>query len=669
MTIKKILALIPLFFSLTLTNQVFSDISASETKKQVKTQKNISQNRIPSHIKKKALARRSLIRNYRKLSAKQKLRLLTSMVRTMAALELASAKRHGFAHYREPHPFWSLLIIPAYADPNGETCFLGGHLVPLRNGRCNWSAARNMHNCSLGDNSEGGIQCNSDLFPSSPCVPNLSRQQRRDKGIPFYSTTQACAYADAHNIKRHIGRGGTDLTNIQPNNYFAAGELINRPDFWSQDPNDWINQRNRILGDNLDEYASLLAEHNEGGVITHLQEVRDKCSRASGFEAKHCQAFNEDLNRLESVTSPTDPVDDTSVEPEECVDFHKLHGEHFCQVRVTTSDTTKDHLIVRLEGVINDDGFLISPPKREAVVYRLDNEKKKYCKDSHFEKKNYITTPGQPGKSNLSGHSDSSYACYRTERGNQFPSTTRFSYGNAELQIKKKKGYSNMCNITVRNQTINDQYPILLSKSDNLSNFLPGTRVRCHGIDIDDGTISDRSGFTHTNCGQLKRELTDSTNTHKCIDPDVVALHNAASFLKHHISCRRQNITIKIKKGEGEYQLLDDWLKDHQSFDDGTYRIQVQRKRTDSSSSSYLNAYYTFNSPLRNTTGVVTQFPHGRKHRTISDWLYGDGKSINDDDKGGGLNGIVSKLCHRPPRVNRTNNSGGRRSSGGRGTR
>lgn len=657
MTIKKILALTPFFLSLTLTNHVFADISTSGIKMQVKPQKNISQNKIPIHIKKKTLARRSLIRNYRKLSAKQKLRLLTSMVRTMAALELASAKRHGLAHYRDPHPFWSLLIIPAYADPNGETCFLGGHLVPLRNGRCNWSAARNNNKCGLNDNPEAGIQCNSVLFPSSPCVPDLNRQQRRDRGIPFYSTTQACAYADAHNIKRHIENGGRDLTNIQADDYFATTQLLNNTNFWSsQDPNDWVVQRDGILGDHTGQYASLLARHNDGEVINQLQEIRDRCSNASGFEAKHCQAFNEDLNLLASAAPLDDPVDNISVEQpdEQCFDFHELPGEHFCQVRVATSDTEKDHLIVRLTGTINNDGFLVSPPQREAVVYRLKEvdldsgeKKKQYCRDSKFE--------GESFGANIPLTSNSKrIVCGKPN----YSSAAKFSYSGTKFYIQKNNG-NNMCKFSMIGNVPDNHYAQHLAAYENLSHFLPGVRVRCVGINIDDGTIN-RGDFTHTNCGQLKRELSGSTNANKCIDPDVVALDNAASFLKHDIHCRRQNITIRIKKDGGEYQLLEDWLKDHQSFDDGTYRIQVQRKRIDSS--TYLNGYYTFNSPLGSTTGIVTQFPQGRKHRTLSDWLYGDGKSINDE--GGGLNGIVSRLCHRPPRVNRTNNSGNSSSGG-----
>ena len=146
--IKNMFTFILITLSFSLAHQVSADISASKGKKQVKAQRHI-----PSHIKKEALARRALIRNYKRLSAKQKLRLITSMVRTMAALELANARRQGLANYIHPHLLWSLFIMRAYADAtSGNTCFLGGHFVPnLPDGRCNWRAARNIRRCTLGD--------------------------------------------------------------------------------------------------------------------------------------------------------------------------------------------------------------------------------------------------------------------------------------------------------------------------------------------------------------------------------------------------------------------------------------------------------------------------------------------------------------------------------------
>ena len=647
--IKNMFIFILMVLSFSLVHQVSADISAPKVKKRVKTQRNVSQNRIPSHIKKKALARRNLIRNYKRLSAKQKLHLITSMVRTMAALELAHARRQGLAYYDNRNslfnPFWSLFIMRAYADAtSGNTCFLGGHFVPnLPDGRCNWRAARNIRRCTLGDDQKG-VQCNSDLFPSSPCVPDLTKQQRRDKGIPFYSTTQACAYADAHNIKRHIENESGNLTSIQTNEYFAAGQLINNSDFWSQDPNDWVRQRNRILDDHLDEYASLLASHNEGKVITQLQEIKDRCSRASGFEAKHCEVFKEDLTLLESAAPLGDSTDPEQQADQECFDFHKLPGEHFCQVRVATTDANKDHLIVRLEGTINGDGFAISPPNREAVIYRLDNEKKKYCKDSNFvgQKRYFGNT------SNINSRNDICRA-YSSH-------ISVFSYLGVNLHIQKGSR-NNICQFDPIDNVPDGHYVQHLNNSDKLSHFLPGVRVQCaQNVSIDDG-IANGDSFTHTNCGTFKRELNGLTNTSKCLDPDVAALRNAASFLKHHAVCRGQPVTVRIKKSNGEYQLLNDWLKNHQSFDEGEYKIQIQRKRP--GSSSYLRAdYYTFNSRLGKTTGAITQFPYGRRDRIISDWLYGDGKSINDAGEGGGLNGIVSKLCHRPEQnINRARGS------------
>ena len=673
MTIKNTLILTFIFFSLSfpLIHQ-----ASARTPKMIKIQRSIASSRIPSHIKKKALARRALIRRYKRLSAKQKLQLITSMVRTMAALELAHTRRKGLANYHPPHPFWSLFITQAYAvDPiRKDTCFLGGHLVPNRtnNGSCDWDAARRAHLCELGDSSFG-VECNRDLFPSSPCV--LDFQDAKKKGIRNYSSTQACAYADAHNIKAHIDAGNTNsLTNIgaDPN---IVSQQLNDDSLWSSpDPNEWVNKRNDILSSQQDQYASLLAEHNEGAIIQEIEKIQGRCDNhvSNNFEKKHCETFKKDLESLRIPTIPPDeapsPEDDpttgatseTDSEDENCFDFHKLPGEHFCQVRVAKFDANKGHLVVRLEGTINSNGFAINSPNREAVVYSLDNEKKKYCKDSNFEKKNYVTTPDQQGTSNLSGNSDSSYACYRTENA-QFPSTTRFSYGKAEVQIKKKKGYSNMCNITVRNQTINDEYPIFLSKSDNLSNFLPGVRSQCPYVNIDDGASPRVTSDTHMNCLSFFRNQLNARETDRCVDPDVVALRNAANLLKHYNHCNGQNIEVKIgevgernRVNHNAYQKLDDWLKNHQSFDNDTrYKIQIKIGRQYRYYPSS-NAYENFNSHLEDSPttwseyNAKPQFPYGRRDRTISDWLYGDGKSVSNAGENGGLHGVISKLCHPP---------------------
>ncbi len=669
MTIKNTLIFTFIFLAFSFPNQVSARSSTSKIKKQVKTQSNISQRQIPSHIKRKALARRDLIRNYKKLSAKQKLHLLTSMVRTMAALELAHSRRRGrvSTNYHDSlfHPFWSLFIMRAYADDNSNTCFLGGHLVPTNEGVCDWGAARadDRVKCTFGGNP--GVKCNSALFPSSPCVKDFKYGPR----ILNYSSTQACAYADAHNIKKHIEDGGRDLTNISvdPN---IVSEQLNKPSLWaSANPNVWVDERDKLLDGYKDAYALLLAGHDDGEIVIQLQEIKDRCESnvSNRFEKKHCDAFEKDLDHLgviESEPSPGESEDDPSPGEEEgndgCFAFHELPGEHFCQVRVATdrSHSEKDHLIVRLEGTINNAVAVIdspsrnavavidSPsrnavavidsPSRNAVVYRLDNDK--YCKDSGFKGKKAYSE-------NTSNFWHPNEIC-----GDEASHPASFSYFEVNLSIEKKNG-NNMCKFNFSDHQ-DDQHLLipfnlrLLKDSSKLSNFLPGVKVHCPYINIDDGIIP-RGNDTHINCAQLKNKLNGPTNADKCIDPDVVALRDAASSLKHLEQCSGgQTLTIRIRKGRGEYQLLDDWLEDHQSLDDGTYEIKIQRKKPGSNNT--WTGHYEFNSHLGDTDD---QFPHGRKHRTISDWLYGNGKSVNDADEGGGLNGVVSGLCHRPQRT------------------
>ena len=695
MTAKNTLILIFISLIFSFPHQISARSSTSKIKRQVKTQRSISQRQIPAHIKRKALARRDLIRNYKKLSPKQKLRLLTSMVRTMAALELAHSRRRGrvSTNYHDSlfHPFWSLFIQRAYAaDP--ETCFLGGHLVPPKpDGTCNWEKAETDYHCTLGE--VNGVQCDSSLFPSAPCVPALPRRERRNRGINFYSTTQACAYADAHNIKKHIEGGHSGLADIDKDEDFVTGALLNNTNLWSPNASDWLAQRDQILGGHMEEYASRLAGHDQQKVVKKLQEIVSKCDRAVGFEARHCETFKKDLELLENVEedpppgAPEDPgEDDPDEEPEEegdpdeeapgddgCFHFHELPGEHFCQVRVATSGTEKDHLIVRLEGTINSDGDVIDPPDRQAVAYRLKDgdDGKKYCKDSNFES-------NKPFFGNTSNFNSKNDIC-RTD--NSY--IAAFSYSEKNLYIRKENG-NNMCSIAVRNsgsphlptpEDVNDHYTNYLKNRDNLSNFLPGTRIQCaEDIHIDDDTADETSSVTHANCGQLKNELSDPENA-KCIDPDIVALHDATNLLEHHESCRRRRtITISIKKEGGESQLLDSWLENHQSFENnGKYQIIIRSRgtRRGRRGPDIVRTYppgdnETFNAHLDKDG----KFPHRRKHRTISDWLYGDGESVDNSDNSEGLNGLISELCPRGrPRTfqpTRSRRGGDRRSSRGR---
>ena len=402
-----------------------------------------------------------------------------------------------------------------------------------------------------------------------------------------------------------------------------------------------FRKRDEILGDHEGKYIELLAGHNDRKIIENLQEIQRRCNHSvpNSFEEKHCDAFKKDLDvLLHSAPTPTppdpDPIDPAEDDPD-CFDFHKLPGEHFCQVRVATNDKKKDHLIVRLEGTINGDGSFIGPPHREAVAYRLrlDNDKKQYCKDSSFVSKSYSRNRMTQSKSDTCN--------------NNISHKVEFSHLGVNFYTNKENG-NNMCKFTAKSsdqEIPNEHYAQqLLSSDDKLSNFLPGVRVQCPYINIDDG-VAPRVSDTHINCEGLRRNL-NGTDSNKCVDPDVVALRNAINSLKHLDQCSRgQTLTIKIKKGNGEYQSLDDWLKDHQSLGDGEYEIQVERRKH--GSNNRWPGHYEFNSHLGDTDGT---FPHGRKHRTISDWLYGDGKSVEDASENGGLNGIASRLCHKPQR-------------------
>ena len=628
--------LILTFISFSLSFPLIPQASAriSTAKKQVKTQRKAPQKQVPSHIKKKALARRAFIRNYKRLSAKEKLHLITSMVKTMAALELASSRRQGFVHYSEPHPFWSLFIMQAHADPKDKACFLAGHLLDnTLTGSCDWVKARRDQDiaCTL-RNGDLGVRCNRSVFPSSPCVKDF--KDARD--IRNYSSTQACAYADAHNIKQHIAAGNNSLDSIAQDESFVdqLTEEDSRNSFWrSGNPEDWVTKRNQILGDDFDQYESLLAGHSEGAVITYLQRIQQKCEKSTAnnrFEQKHCNAFKTDLASL-------------LIKTKDCFGFHELPGKHFCQVRVATSSTENDHLVVRLEGNSN---IVSPPPVRSAVVYRADYAQKKYCKDSNFE--------NRPIYSSQTSNVKSDNICPEDQK---LSSSTAFSYSEQNVFIKKNNR-NNMCQFSsvAENNIPDNHYVKNLFIKDNLSNFLPGAQVHCSDpnpppralspTDLMAGTDSfNNHNYSCYGNYQISRVLNSEAPSEKCVDPDVVALRNAASLIKNYTHCGENNITISIEKEpkEGGYvsgtvsrtiwsKPLGNWLENRTSFGEegGYYKIHIQRKdRVGTRKTHYVTH--------RNDTP-----------RTTSDWLYGDGKSFKDANANLGLFGAISKLCPPP---------------------
>ena len=65
----------------------------------------------------------------------------------------------------------------------------------------------------------------------------------KDQGIARnYSSTQACAYADAHNIQKHIEQGGEDLTDIPVDPNIVEDQLTNSGLWSSANPDEWVQK-------------------------------------------------------------------------------------------------------------------------------------------------------------------------------------------------------------------------------------------------------------------------------------------------------------------------------------------------------------------------------------------------------------------------------------------
>ena len=204
--------------------------------------------RTSSRARKENRARRqntrlSLEARWKRLPVKQKIKLYHSMVRTMAVLELS--RRQRSTKTSSLYPFWQLFIAQAYAQARERgTCFLGGHIVP----NCNWRQAKQDHGCDLGDNK--GIRCDGNIFPTAPCVTDFSHVSRNIRST--YSTTQACAYADAQLIARQLSTSGSlnfdGITEAQKREVVEDQLNNDNLNLWnSPNPDTWIEKRDELI--------------------------------------------------------------------------------------------------------------------------------------------------------------------------------------------------------------------------------------------------------------------------------------------------------------------------------------------------------------------------------------------------------------------------------------
>ncbi len=500
--------------------------------------------------------RLSLEARWKRLPVKQKIKLYHSMVRTMAVLELS--RRQRSTKTSSLYPFWQLFIAQAYAQaPFSEKCFFGGHVLS----GCRWGAARrdSSKRCTLtGEYGAilNGIKCNSEIFPTAPCV-----QDFRDVGgtrRKTYSTTQACAYADAQLIADQLKNSGSlDLDAITPEQKNAVfWDQIIPGDLWaSGNPEDWIEQRDQLIKDTLGgndamtRYNVALLNATDGNIVERLEDVEAACRLnhvQNPFEQKHCDVFINDFNVLKEAK-----------EQRNCFKFHKLPGEHFCQVRTTTGvrdDATHKYRVVRLEKSGDDE-----QSRLKAVVYQSESGPAgDYCLDSSFTAHDkHVDNTQLTNFSNLTypSQKEPGLACNRGQSH-----SASFTYQGHEIEIKKEHGPSNRC---LFDDDIDDIDRDLGNDQTDL--FFPGI------------ANDENNNIYKTALEEYNNTKDQGENKDKCIEPYHVALHEAG--LLFYKACpnpsSRDNLVARDpNKQSSEYDVfkpLSSWLaflsyKDFETF-------------------------------------------------------------------------------------------------------
>ncbi len=570
--------------------------------------------RTSSRARKENRARRqntrvSLEARWKRLPVKQKIKLYHSMVRTMAVLELS--RRQRSTKTSSLYPFWQLFIAQAYAQNSPVACFLGGYTVRgCRRG--DWNAARNIsgRRCDLnGNGTNNGITCNPEIFPTAPCVYDL--REARETVSRNYSTTQACAYADAQLIAQKLRDGSISPEQKRT----VVEEQLNNEDLWQLgDPSTWIDKRNKlietILGGNnaMTRYnEALLSEAT--GILDKLQEVDVACRHvSSSFEEKHCDVFRHDLRALETEKNRATEATDS------CFKFHELPGEHFCQVK--TGDDK--YLVVRLERGGEENNRL------NAVVYQSDSSPAgDYCLDSSFtaHDKHVINDAQLANFSNV-GYPFSGARRLACNRNNQSHSAS-FTYQGHEIEIKKELGASNRCLFD------EDDDDDDIDNIDDIDRDLGNDRTELFfpGI-VDDGDEEEEGGDNSIYGSALEaynKEKNKGQNTDKCIEASHVAFHEAG--LLFNTTClnqgrRRNNLFIDKSTGSSISRVRSIiWLKrsDYKEYD----RLSIAGGGSKPIPST---------TPPRNSCNSDSSIC--RKYLTLTDYLCGIGNAPSADGTG-----------------------------------
>ena len=252
---------------------------------------------------------------YKRLPFEKKLRLYNVTLKTMAMLERSYYRQSRSSAFYFLKDLW---LTKAYAQSTPPNCFYGGHIVES----CDWQEAEQTHStCQIGGEQDG-VVCNTTLFSSGICVHKMAEAQRR--GLRNYSTTQACAYADAHikaqNLLRSQRANSDQVIPLMTNDQIVKSQLTDK--FWdSSNPDAWHDKKEEIvkmvLGEEggLEQYNNYLKKDVKN-IVAQLGAVQEACNHVvNAFEKKHCAYFEKELEEANLLYSSQSNDNNSPPEP------------------------------------------------------------------------------------------------------------------------------------------------------------------------------------------------------------------------------------------------------------------------------------------------------------------------------------------------------------------
>ncbi len=399
----------------------------------------------------------------------------------------------------------------------------------------------------------------------------------------------------------------------------------------------------------------------------------------------HIEVFAQSDGVSRTRASASEEVENNT---NSCFPFHKLPGEHFCQFYMPQRNP--EYFVVRLEGGLNGNNQINRNAQLQAKVYKLNRESREYCLDrSKFQPRN--TYHGD--KSNFSNPNNlvgnQGMACRANGRSHVADFNHQKENGEiVHIKIGKYPEKTNLCDLKtscVHSNSCNERNSL---NTIEVHDYFPGTYPNDHSqvtrltrassnpnrriqryVDEKYNRIRSRNNVYEYVYELWHREF--FPDNPQCIESSRVALYEAIRLFGH--ICNNKNIeplaTAPTHHDKDELLplgrhsnhrlrftrlvLQEQWREPYtilegvgsfisgvipftDEFTDGmTFFQKMDRQKRVTKDLSDQAVSYTI-PEISCTSSSNTQcrrIPEGRKNRTITDFLFGDGQGSNSDTR------------------------------------